>query len=140
MERGHRAIISIFSIFEQMIADEIKRKLQDLVYGNVLKGQEDPCTAARNYLCRRFGAGRTVKKEFESKSIVKEEQVALLEAYARETRFSNKSTIPYLPLSHVTTSFLPNASVYTPTKSATYPAPSLKAPSRPFFHLLCSLS
>lgn len=68
----------------QMISDEVKRKLQDIICGNELEGAKDPCTTARNYLCSRFGTSRAVKEEFQSKSLIKEEQVALLKSYARD--------------------------------------------------------
>jgi hypothetical protein len=67
-----------------MIADEIRQKLQNIVGGDVLEGQEDHCTAIRNLLCQSFGSDPTVKKEFESRSIVKEEQARFLKIYAED--------------------------------------------------------
>jgi len=61
-----------------MISDEIRQKLQNIIRGDVLEGQEDHCTAIRNLLCQSFGSDPTVKKEFESRSIVKEEQARFL--------------------------------------------------------------
>jgi hypothetical protein len=61
-----------------MISDEIRQKLQNIVRGDVHEGQEDHCTAIRNLLCRSFGTDPTVKKEFESRSVVKEEQARFL--------------------------------------------------------------
>lgn len=65
-----------------MISDEIRQKLQNIVRGDVLEGQEDHCTAIRNLLCQSFGSDPTIKKEFESRSIIKEEQARFLKAYA----------------------------------------------------------
>jgi hypothetical protein len=70
-----------------MISDEIRQKLQNIVRGDVLKGQEDHCTAIRNLLCQSFGSNPTVKKEFESRSIVKEEQARFLKTYAENKGF-----------------------------------------------------
>jgi hypothetical protein len=70
-----------------MISDEIRQKLQNIIRGDVLKGQEDHCTAIRNLLCQSFGSDPTVKKEFESRSIVKEEQARFLKIQAEDKRF-----------------------------------------------------
>jgi hypothetical protein len=70
-----------------MISDEIRQKLQNIVRGDVLEGQEDHCTAIRNLLCQSFGSDPTVKKEFESRSIIKEEQARFLKAYAEDKGF-----------------------------------------------------
>jgi hypothetical protein len=67
-----------------MISDEIRQKLQNIIRGTLLEGQEDHCTAIRNLLCQSFGSNPTVKKEFESRSIVKEEQARFLKAYAED--------------------------------------------------------
>jgi Serine/Threonine/Tyrosine Kinase found in polyvalent proteins len=67
-----------------MIADEAREQLQNIIGGELQKGQVDPCTAARNILCESFGTGPTVKSEFESKAIIKEKQVGFLTAYARK--------------------------------------------------------
>jgi hypothetical protein len=55
-----------------MIADEIRKKLQDIVRGALLQGQQDHCTTIRNLLCQSFGTAPTVKSEFESRAILKE--------------------------------------------------------------------
>ncbi|AEW00906.1 hypothetical protein Niako_4650 [Niastella koreensis GR20-10] len=69
-----------------MISDEIRQKLQNIVRGDVLEGQKDHCTAIRNLLCQSFGSNPTIKKEFESRSIVKEEQARFIKAYAEDKR------------------------------------------------------
>lgn len=65
-----------------MISDEIRQKLQNIVRGDVLQGREDYCTAIRNLLCQSFGSNPTVKSEFESRSILKEEQTRFLKSHA----------------------------------------------------------
>jgi hypothetical protein len=70
-----------------MISDEIRQKLQNIIKGNVLEGQEDHCTAIRNLLIQSFGSNPTVKREFESRSILKEEQTRFLRERAENTGF-----------------------------------------------------
>jgi hypothetical protein len=65
-----------------MISDELRKKLQNIVRGTNLKEQEDHCTAIRNLLCGSFEAGPTVKSEFESRAVLKEEQVNFLKDYS----------------------------------------------------------
>lgn len=80
-------IFGIFLIIVQMISDEIRQKLQNIIRGDVLEGQEDHCTTVRNLLCQSFGSDPTVKKEFESRSILKEEQTRFLKIHAENNRF-----------------------------------------------------
>jgi hypothetical protein len=75
-----------------MIDDEIRQKLQNIISGTLLEEQEDHCTAIRNLLCQSFGSNPTVKREFESRSIVKEEQAHFLKIHAE----NNKLWIPAL--------------------------------------------
>jgi len=58
-----------------MLSDEIRQQLQHIIRGAIIEGQVDTCTAIRNQLCAGFGTGRTVKKDFESQSRIKEKQV-----------------------------------------------------------------
>lgn len=74
-----------FSIFAQMISDEIRQKLQNIVRGELHQGQSDACTTIRNLLCESFGTSPTVKSEFESRAIIKEKQVDFLKSYAQST-------------------------------------------------------
>jgi hypothetical protein len=67
-----------------MISDEIRKKLQDIVRGALLQGQQDHCTTIRNLLCRSFGTDPTVKSEFESRAILKEKQDQFLKLYAEK--------------------------------------------------------
>ena len=75
-----------------MIDDEIRQKLQNIISGTLLEEQEDHCTAIRNLLNKSFGSNPTVKREFESRSIVKEEQARFLRIHAE----NNKLWIPAL--------------------------------------------
>ncbi len=66
-----------------MFNDEIRKKLQNIISGAVLEGQQDHCTAIRNLLCQSFTTGPTVKAEFESRAILKKEQASFLKSYAQ---------------------------------------------------------
>ncbi|MDF2191916.1 hypothetical protein [Paraflavitalea sp. CAU 1676] len=68
-----------------MISDEIRQKLQNIIRGDVLEGEEDSCSTARNLLIASFGADPTAKREFESRSILKEEQARFLTSFAKES-------------------------------------------------------
>ncbi|MBV4358285.1 hypothetical protein KTO63_14060 [Parasegetibacter sp. MAH-26] len=68
-------------IFVKMIDNDTRKRLKDIVSGNVLEGTKENCTSIRNLLCSSFRTSTTVKKEFESQSIVKEEQVKLLRSF-----------------------------------------------------------
>lgn len=67
-----------------MIADEIRKKLQNIITGTLLEGQEDHCTTIRNLLSKSFETGPTVKSEFESRAILKEEQAHFLKSHAEK--------------------------------------------------------
>ena len=75
-----------------MISHEIRDKLQNIVNGTRFEGPADNCATVRNLLVEGFGTGSTVKREFESRSIVKEEQARFLKNHAE----SNKLWIPAL--------------------------------------------
>jgi hypothetical protein len=68
-----------------MISDEIRHKLQNIIRGELSQGESDSCTAIRNLLCKSFGTGPTVKREFESRAVVKEDQVKFLRSHAQRT-------------------------------------------------------
>ena len=74
-----------------MIPDDTRRKIENIVEGDVIEGQPDNCAAIRNFLCRRFTTSRTVKTDFEGKSIIKEEQAFLIEAYCDENSLKTVS-------------------------------------------------
>jgi hypothetical protein len=67
-----------------MLSDEIRQQLQYIIRGTVIESQGDHCRAIRNHLCAGFGTGRTVKKDFEGQSIIKEKQAVELRKYAQE--------------------------------------------------------
>ena len=77
-----------------MIGDEIRKKLQDIVRGTLLEGQEDHCTTIRNLLSESFETGPTVKREFESRSIIKEKQAGFLKSHAEVANL----WLPSLPM------------------------------------------
>jgi hypothetical protein len=73
-------LAGFFLFLGQMISDEIREKLQNIVRGTRLEGAADRCTTIRNLLVEGFGASPTVKGEFESRSIIKEKQVEFIKA------------------------------------------------------------
>lgn len=68
-----------------MIPNEIRERLQNIVDGTRLEGSADRCTTLRNLLVESFGTGSTIKSEFESRAIIKEEQAGFLKAWAEST-------------------------------------------------------
>lgn len=64
--------------------NDTRSKLENIIKGVIIEGETDNCTAIRNLLCGSFSTSTTVKKDFESKSIIKEEQVEFLKKHARE--------------------------------------------------------
>ena len=67
-----------------MLPDDTRQKIENIVAGNVIQGKPDYCTAIRNLLCTGFTASRTLKKDFESKQRVKEEQATFLKQYSKQ--------------------------------------------------------
>ncbi len=65
-----------------MYNDETKRKLENIIRGSLIEGASDHCTAVRNFLCAGFSTSTTVKRDFESKLLVKKEQESELRNYA----------------------------------------------------------
>ena len=61
-----------------MFSNDTRKRLENIVKGIVLQGEEDNCTAARNLLCASFRTSTTVKHDFEGQSIVKKEQAEFL--------------------------------------------------------------
>lgn len=76
-----------------MLSDEIHHKIQHIIRGTIIEGQNDTCTAVRNHLSASFSTSRVVKKDFEGQSVIKEEQVIALRAYALEHRLWLTDTI-----------------------------------------------
>lgn len=67
-----------------MLPYDTRRKIENIVAGNVIEGQSDSCTAIRNLLCRRFTTSNAVKEDFEGKSIIKKEQTGIIESYCTD--------------------------------------------------------
>jgi len=65
-----------------MFSDDTRKKLENIVQGILIKGEEDHCTAARNFLCAGFSTSTTVKRDFEGQLVIKEEQADRLREYA----------------------------------------------------------
>jgi hypothetical protein len=80
------SISIIFVALFKMYNDETKRKLENIVRGSFIEGSSDHCTAIRNFLCASFGTSTTVKREFESKLIIKKEQDSSLRNYANKNQ------------------------------------------------------
>ncbi len=83
---GFSLKIKILSLFE-MLSDELKRKVQNITSGTLIEGSSDHCTTIRNILCRSYPTSTTVKKNFESNSVAKEEQATLIEEYCLQNNF-----------------------------------------------------
>lgn len=67
-----------------MNINDTRIKLKNIIDGVIIEGATDNCTTTRNILCSSFSTSTTVKRDFESKSISKKEQVEFLKIYASE--------------------------------------------------------
>ncbi|HEX7848031.1 MAG TPA: hypothetical protein VF476_19670 [Chitinophagaceae bacterium] len=76
-----------------MFSDDVCSKLQNIIHGNVIQEQPDTCTAIRNQLSTSYPTSTTVKTDFESKQLIKKEQVSFLQELAR----SQNLFIPSIP-------------------------------------------
>ncbi|WP_440134001.1 hypothetical protein [Chitinophaga sancti] len=65
-----------------MFSNDTRTKLEHIVRGAILEGENDHCTAVRNYLCAGFSTSKTVKRDFERNAIIKKEQAEHLKQYA----------------------------------------------------------
>lgn len=65
-----------------MLPDDTRGKIKNITAGIVIEGSQDNCTTIRNLLCGSFATSTTVKKDFESKAIIKEKQASLIESYS----------------------------------------------------------
>lgn len=70
-----------------MFDNETRRKIQNIISGISIEGESNNCTTARNFLCASFTTSTTVKKEFEHRAKIKEEQHKLLISLAKENNF-----------------------------------------------------
>lgn len=57
-----------------MLRDATREKVENIIRGIVVAGANDHCTATRNFLCASYSTSQTVKREFDSKRVIKEEQ------------------------------------------------------------------
>lgn len=67
-----------------MLSDDTRNKIKNITNGIIIEGQQDHCTTIRNFLCASFPTSTTVKTDFESKAIIKEEQAQILEKFSTE--------------------------------------------------------
>lgn len=67
-----------------MLPDDTRKRIENITTGIIIKGVSDTCTTIRNLLSAGFATSRTVKVDFESKSVIKKEQAQLLEKYSTE--------------------------------------------------------
>ncbi len=81
-----------------MYNDETKRKLENIIRGSLIEGASDHCTAVRNFLCTSFSTSTTVKRNFESKLLIKKEQESGLRNYAT----NNQLWVTHLPKQYLT--------------------------------------
>ncbi|MBS1662158.1 MAG: hypothetical protein JST68_14030 [Bacteroidetes bacterium] len=65
-----------------MLGNDTRKKLENIVKGVILEGDEDNCTAARNLLCSSFRTSTTVKKDFEGQFRIKKEQAKFLKEHS----------------------------------------------------------
>jgi hypothetical protein len=61
-----------------------RKRIENITAGVIIEGIPDTCTTIRNLLSASFATSTTVKTDFESKSVIKEEQARLLESTARK--------------------------------------------------------
>jgi len=76
-----------------MFSDDTRNKIKNITEGIVIEGATDNCTTVRNFLCTGFPTSTTVKTDFESKAVIKEEQAILLEQYSTK----NHLWVTHLP-------------------------------------------
>ena len=60
-----------------MFSDDTRIKIKNITEGVVIEGTTDNCTTVRNFLCVGFPTSTTVKTDFESKALIKEEQAVV---------------------------------------------------------------
>ncbi len=67
-----------------MFTDDTRKKIENITRGIIIEGEHDYCTTLRNILCRSYPTSTTVKENFESKSIVKEEQAQIILDFCKQ--------------------------------------------------------
>jgi hypothetical protein len=70
----------------QMISDDTKKTLTNIIQGLIIEGQTDNLSTARNYLCRRFGTSTKVEKNFEKQSAIKKKQAECLTRFIEQEK------------------------------------------------------
>lgn len=72
-----------------MNLDELKRKLQCIISGNVIEESKNTLNAARNVLCAGFETNTTPQKDFDNQQRIKKEQEKRLLEFATFNNFLN---------------------------------------------------
>ena len=78
-----------------MFPDDTRNKIKNITTGIIIEGTKDNSTTIRNLLCAGFATSTTVKREFESNAIIKE-QANILKKYCKE----HNLWLPNLPDKH----------------------------------------
>jgi hypothetical protein len=65
-----------------MLPDDTRKRIKNITAGIIIERIPDTCTTIRNLLSASFETSTTVKIDFESKSIIKEEQAKLIDNYS----------------------------------------------------------
>jgi len=68
-----------------MLPHDTRKRIENITAGAIIEGIQDTCTTIRNLLSASFATSTTVKIDFESKSVIKEEQAKLLEKYITQS-------------------------------------------------------
>lgn len=76
----------------EMLPDDTRIEIENIVAGIILEGRTDHCTTIRNSFCCRYETSTVVKAKFESNTIIKKEQADFLEAYCTEHCFWLENT------------------------------------------------
>ncbi len=76
-----------------MLPNDTRKRIENITAGIIIEGFSDTCTTIRNLLSASFATSKSVKTDFESKSVVKKEQAKLLENYC----FQNKLWVTDFP-------------------------------------------
>ena len=79
--------MTILVFLHEMLPNDTRIEIENIVAGIILEGRTDHCATIRNSLCNRYETSSVVKAEFESNAIIKKEQASLIEAYCDEHGF-----------------------------------------------------
>jgi hypothetical protein len=78
---------AILVFLHEMLPNDTRIEIENIVAGVILEGRTDHCTTIRNSFCRCYETSTVVKTAFESNAIIKKEQAGLIEAYCDEHNF-----------------------------------------------------